>query len=89
MTLLVFLGGPSLFEGVGILSASPKVLNGFKADVFTVDPFIGITSVPFPTYQVLAFTSTRSGTKFEYSFDFPSAFRYFARLFFVTTWEVG
>jgi len=26
--------------------------------------------------------------KFAHSFDFPSPFRYFARLFLVTTWEV-
>jgi len=89
VTLLVFLGGSSLLEGVGIISAYPKVLNNFRADVFEVDPFIVITFVPFPTYQVLAFASTRSSTEFEYSFDFPSAFRYFTRLFFVTTWEVG
>jgi len=31
----------------------------------------------------------RSSTKFEYLFDFPSSFRYFTRLFIVTTWEVG
>jgi len=31
----------------------------------------------------------RSSTKFEYSFDSPSAFRYFARLFLVTASEVG
>jgi len=85
----VFLGGSSLLEGVGVVSACPKVLHDLKTDVFEVDPFIVITSVPFPTYQALAFASTRSGTKFEYSFDFPSAFRYFARLFFETTWEVG
>jgi len=89
VTLLVFLGGSSLLEGVGVVSACPKVLNDFKGDVFEVDPFIVITSIPFPTYKVLAFASTRSGTKFEYSFDFPSAFRYFTRLFFMTTWEVG
>jgi len=89
VTLLVFLGGSLLLEGVGIVSTYPKVLNDFKADVCEVDPFIVITSIPFPTYQVLAFASTRSSTKFEYSFDFPSAFRYLTRLFFVTTWEVG
>jgi len=89
VTLLVFLGGSSLLEGVGIVSTCPKVLNDFKADVFKVDPLIVITSVIFPSYQVLAFAGTRSSTKFEYSFDFPSAFRYFARLFLVTTWEVG
>jgi len=89
VTLLVFLGGFSLFAGVGIVSACPKVSNDFKVDVFEVDPFSVITYVPFPTYKVLAFASTRSGTKFEYSFDFPSAFRYLARLFLVTTWEAG
>jgi len=89
VTLLVFLGGSSLLEGVGIISACPKVLNDFKADVYEVDTLIVITSIPFPTYQVLAFAGTRSGTKFEYSFDFPSAFRYLTRLCFVTTWEVG
>jgi len=87
MTLLVFLGGSSLLEGVGIVSACPKVLNDFKTDVFEVDPLIVITSVPFPTYQVLAFASTRSGTEFEYSFDFPSAFHYLTWLFVMTTRE--
>ena len=52
MTLLVFLGGSSLLEGAGIVSACPKVLNDFKADIFEVDPFIVITSIPLPTYQV-------------------------------------
>jgi len=66
LTLLVFLGGSSLLEGVGIVSTYPKVLNDFKTDVFEVDSFIVITSIPFPTYQVLAFASTRSGTKLEY-----------------------
>jgi len=89
VTLLVFLGGSSLLEGDRIVSTCIKVFNDFKADVFEVDPFIVITSIPFQTYQVLAFTSTRSSKKFEYSFDFPSAFRYLTRLFFVTTWEVG
>jgi len=65
VTLLVFLIGSSLLEGVGIVSTCPKVLNDFKADIFEVDPLIGITSVPFPTYQVLAFASTRGSTKFE------------------------
>ena len=78
-----------MLEGVGVVSTCPKVFNDFKADVFEIDPFIVITSVSFPTYQLLAFASTRSGTKFEYSFDFPSTFRYFTRLFFGTTWEVG
>jgi len=89
VTLLVFLGGSSLLEGVGIISACPKVLNDFKGDVFEVDPLIVITSGTFPSYQILALASTRSGTKFEYSFDFPSSFRYFTRLFLVATWEVG
>jgi len=89
VTLLVFLGGSSLLEAVGIVSACPKVLNNIQADVLEVDPLIVITSIPFSTYQVLAFASTGSGTKFEYSFDFPSTFRYFTRLFFVTTGEVG
>jgi len=89
VTLHVFLGGSSLLEGVEIVSSCPKVLNNFKADVFEVDPLIVITSIPFPTYQVLPFASMRSGTKFEYSFDFPSAFLYFTRLFLLTTWEVG
>jgi len=87
--LFVFLRGSSFLEGVGVVSACPKVLHDFKADVFEVDPFIVITCVPFPTYQVLAFASTRSGTKFKSSFDFPSAFCYFTRLFLVATWEVG
>ena len=89
MTLLVFLGGSSLLEGVGVISTCPKVLNDFKADVFEVDPLIVITSVTFPSYQVLAVAGTRRSKKFEYLFDFPSAFRYFTRLFLVTTWEVG
>ena len=78
-----------MLEGVGVVSACPIVLNDFKPDVFEVDPLIVITSVTFPSYQVLAFAGTRSSTKFEYSFDFPSAFRYFARLLLVTAWEVG
>jgi len=78
-----------LLEGVRVVSACPIVLNDFKADVFEVDPLIVITSVIFPSYQVLAFAGTRCSTKFEYSFDFQSAFRYFARLFLVTPWEVG
>jgi len=49
VTLLVFLAGSSLLEGVGIVSACPRVLNDFKADVFEVDPLIVITSVTFPT----------------------------------------
>jgi len=77
-----------LLGGVGVVSACPKVLNYLKADVFEGDPFIVITSVPFPTYQVLAFASTRNSTKFEYAFDFPSSFRYFTRLFVVTTGKV-
>jgi len=85
MTLLVFLGGSLLLKGIGIISACPKILNDFKTDVFEVDPLIVITSVPFPTYQVLTFVGTRSSTKFEYSFDFLSPFRYFARLFLVMT----
>jgi len=88
MTLLMILGGSSLLEGVGVVSACPKVLNDFKANVFEVDPLIVITSVPFPKYQVLGFACTRSGRKFEYSFDFSYAFRFFIRLFFMTTWEV-
>jgi len=78
-----------LLEGVGVVSACPIVLNDFKADVFEIDPLIVITSVTFPSYQVLAFAGTRSSTKFEYSFDFPSAFCYLARLFLVTAWEIG
>jgi len=78
-----------LLESVGVVSGCPKVLNDFKADVFEVDPIIVITSVTFLSHQVLAFTGRRSGTKFKYLFDFPSAFHYYARLFFVTTWEVG
>jgi len=89
VTLLVFLGGSSLLTGVAIVSACPKVLNDFIADVLEVDPFIVITSATSPSYQVLAFTSTRGSTKFEYSFDFLSSFCYFTRLFFVTSWEVG
>jgi len=88
VTLLVFLGGSSLLEGVGVVSACPNILHNLKTDVFEVDTFIVITSVPFLTYQVLAFASTRSSTKFEYSFDFPSAFRYLTWLFVMTTREV-
>ena len=64
MTLLVFLVEFPLLEGVGIVSASPKVLNDFKADVFEVDTLIVVISVSFPKYQVLSFPSTRSSTKF-------------------------
>jgi len=86
--LLVFLGGSSLLEGIGMVSTCQKVLNNFKADVFKVDPLIVITFVTFPSYQLLAFASTRSSTKFEYSFYFPSTFHYFTRLFLVMNWEV-
>ena len=86
--LPVFLGGSLLLEGVGIVSACPKVLNDFKTDVFDVDPLIIITYEPFPMYQVLTFACMRSSIKFKYSFDFLSPFRYFTRLFPVTTWEV-
>jgi len=72
VTLLVFLAGSSLFEGIGIVSACPKILNDFKTDVFEIDPFSVITSITFPSNQVLAFAGTRSSTEFEYSFDFPS-----------------
>jgi len=78
-----------LLEGVGIVSPCPKVWNDFKAEDFEVDTFIVITSVTSPSYQVVAFAGTRGSTKFEYSFNFPSAFRYFTRLLFVTSWEVG
>jgi len=74
VTLLVFLGGSLLLEGVGIVSTCPKMLNDFKTDAFEVDSLIVITSVPFPMYQVRAFAGTRSSTKFEYSFDFSSSF---------------
>ena len=89
MTLLMFLGGSLLLDGIGIISACLKVLNDFKADIFEVDPLIVISSVTFPSHQVLAFAGTRSSAKFEYSFDFPSSFRYFPRLFFMATWKVG
>jgi len=62
VTLLVFLGGSSLLEGVGIVSACAKILSGFKTDVFEVDPLIVITSVRFPGHQVLAFAGMRSST---------------------------
>jgi len=88
VTLLVFLGGSLLLEGVGVVSTCPKVFNDFKADVFEIDPFIVITSVSFPTYQLLAFASTRSGTKFEDSFNFPFAFCSFSWLFVVMAREV-
>jgi len=78
-----------LLKGVGTISACPIILNDFKTDVFEVNPLIVITSVPFPTYQVLAFAGIRSSTKFEYSFNFPSSFCYFTRLFLVAAWEVG
>jgi len=77
-----------LLAGVGVVPACPKVLYNLKTDVFEVDLLIVITSVPFPTYQVLPFASTRSGTKFEYLFDFPSVFHYFTWLFILTTREV-
>jgi len=89
VTLLVFLGRSSLLKGVGVVTACPKVLNDFKTDVFEVDPLIIITFITFPLYQVLAFAGTRSSTKLEYSFDFPSSFHYFTRLFSMTTGEVG
>jgi len=88
MMLLVFLGGSSLIEGVAIVSACAKVLHALKTDVFEVDPLIVITSVPFQTSQVLALASTSRGTKFEYSFEFPSASRYLTWLFVMTTREV-
>jgi len=88
VTLLVFLGGPSLPKGVAIVPGSTKVLNDFKTEIFEVDLLIIITSVRFQTYQVLAFASYRRSTKFEYSYDFPSCFRYFTRLFVVTTGKV-
>jgi len=50
VTLLVFLGGSSLLEGVGIVSACPKILNNFKTDGFEVDPLIVITSITFPSH---------------------------------------
>jgi len=87
--LLMFLGRSSLLEAVGVVSTCPKILNDCKTDVFEVDPLIVITSVPFPTYQVLAFAGTRRSMKFEYSFNYLSAFRYLTRLFIVMTWEVG
>jgi len=52
VTLLVFRGGSSLLEGVGIVSACLKFLNDFKGDVFEVDPLIVIPSVIFPLHQV-------------------------------------
>jgi len=48
VTLLGFLGGSPLLEGVGVVSACPKVLNDFKTDVFEIDPLIIITSITFP-----------------------------------------
>jgi len=77
-----------LLESVGIVSACPKIFYDFKPDVFEVDPLIVITSVTFPSYQVLAFAGMWGSTEFAYSFDFPSSLCYFARLFLVTTWEV-
>jgi len=89
VSLLVFLGGSSLLEGVGIVCACPKVLNDFKTDVFEVNLLNVITSVPFSMHQVLGFAGTRSSTKFEYSFDFPSSIGYFTRMFLVTTLQVS
>ena len=88
MTLLVFLGGSSLLEGVGVVSLGPKILNDFKTDLFQAYPLIVIPSIPFLTYQVLAFAGTRRSTKFEYSFNFRSSFHYFTELFVVTTGKV-
>jgi len=88
ITFLVFLGGSSLLECVVLISACPKPLNNLRADVFEFDPLIVITSVPFTTYQVLAFTGTRRSTKFVYTLDFPSPFPYFTLLFVMTSWEV-
>jgi len=48
MTVLVFLGGSLLLTGVGIVSADPKVLNDFKADIFIFDSLIVATSILFP-----------------------------------------
>jgi len=78
-----------LLVGVGVISACPKVLNGFQTDVFEVNPLIVITSVALLSHQVLAFVSTMSSAKFKFSFDFLSFFHYLPRFFFVTTWEVG
>jgi len=89
VTLLVFLKGPTLLVGVGIVSPCPKILNDFKADVFEVDPLIFITSVTFLTYQVLALAGIGSNMIFKYSFDFLSSFHYLARLFFIMIWEVN
>ena len=50
MMLLVFFGGSSLLEGVGIVSPCPKVFNYFKADIFEVHPLTGITSINFLSY---------------------------------------
>jgi len=66
----VFLGGSSLLEGVGIVSACTKIIKDFKTDVFEVDPLIVITWVTSLSCQVLAFASTRGITEFEYSFNF-------------------
>ena len=88
MKLLMFLGGSSLLKGVGLVSTCPKVLNDFKADVFEIDPLIVITSITFSLYQVLAFSSLRRSSKFEYSFDYPSSFCYFTWLFIMTTGKV-
>jgi len=66
----------------------PKVLNDVMTNVFEVDLLIVIISITYPLYQVLAFSGTRGSTKFEYAFDFPSSFRYFTRLFVVTTRKV-
>jgi len=85
---LAFLSGSSLLEGIGIVSTCQKVLNDFQANVFKVDPLIVISSIPCPMYYVWAFAGTRGSTKFEYSFDFLSAFHYFTRRFPMTTWEV-
>jgi len=84
----MFLIGSSLLEIVGIVSTCTKVLNYCKADVFKVYLLIFITSIPFPSYQVLAFASMGSGMKFEHLLDFLSALHYFTRLFLVTTWEI-
>ena len=60
MTIIVFVGGFSLLEGVGIEFACTKAWNDFKTNVFEVNSLIVITSVHFPSHQVLAFSSTRA-----------------------------
>ena len=70
MMLLVFLGGSLLLKGIRIVWTCSNILNNLKPDVFKVDLLIFITSIPFPTYQVLVHYRTASSTVFKYPLEF-------------------